>query len=422
MEFTIQKERIHLFSPSVHVWAIATIDGEVQESALQAAVHAAACSHPILCSRVELRSDGTASFVLQDSAPQIDVKPYDIGLTDAIKREEKRPFQIEKGEMVRFLYASRTGKTELLAMMHHLAGDGHSLIILMADILRSLNGGPLALRPMQLLSRDDLPPHPGLNPIMHWMMKSVNARWRRCGKVFSTAEYDAMRRAYADEYESGLLLREIEGDQLSALQRTASDNGLTLGSLLTTAFAASMKDSPSIGIAVDIRPPDFAGMGNYATGISIQAAYDAQLPFLQNARDIHDLIYRKLAKPRDRFFLYEFMNALSPTMIDSIYFTRFGGYANKLSKSVCKMCGYVPEPQGTSISNLGQIKIESEEDWRYRYEALFFLPPYVPNVRRVIGLSTYNGRLTLSLRTPDSNIKAEQACFDAAYRALAALW
>ena len=76
-----------------------------------------------------------------------------------------------------------------------------------------------------------------------------------------------------------------------------------------------------MGIAASIRPEQFTGMGNYATGISIRYRYDTKKDFWKNAQAVHQLIYRKLNNPNKKFFLLKFMDSLEPGLIDSAYFS-----------------------------------------------------------------------------------------------------
>ena len=73
------------------------------------------------------------------------------------------------------------------------------------------------------------------------------------------------------------------------------------------AFAAVLQRGEGIGIAVNVRPEDKVSMGNYATGISVKAAYDDTKTLVENAAVFHDRIYRKLNHPREKYFLHEFM-------------------------------------------------------------------------------------------------------------------
>lgn len=71
------------------------------------------------------------------------------------------------------------------------------------------------------------------------------------------------------------------------------------------------------------------------------------------------------------------------------------------------MCGYTAAPAGVSLTNLKTLRLPDLPEGRYRYGELYFVPPYIPNVRAVVGVSTYNDAMTLTLRTagdPDARL------------------
>lgn len=93
------------------------------------------------------------------------------------------------------------------------------------------------------------------------------------------------------------------------------------------------------------------------------------------------------------------MRALAPTLVDSIYFCRWGETHNPVSEAAASLCGYTDSPSSLSLSNLKRL--EMPDDLSVCYESLYFVPPYIPNVRAVVGMSTFQNTLTLALSAPD---------------------
>lgn len=401
MNHLIQKERIHLMSPCANVAAVAVLPGTVPETALQTALDLAVERNRILCARVEVSPDGTACFT-ESGAPLPALSSYTGGASQLIVRQEAVPFRLDQGETLRFFCQHRPGSTELIAIAHHLVCDGGSLIRFLGDFLAALNGQPLPERPIRLLTPADLPRHPGLNPLMCGMMNRTNRRWARTGRSFFLADARVLPRTPA-----ALTLRKLSGPELDRLKSQAHAWNITLNSLLSAAPTAVMEPGEGLGIAVDVRPREIDGMGNFATGISVKAACDPRRSLEENARRLHGAIQKKLRSPRDKFFLYEFMSAMAPTLIDAIWFTRSGSFQNPLSEAVCRMCGYTAAPAGVSLTNLKTLRLPDLPEGRYRYGELYFVPPYIPNVRAVMGISTYDDAMILTLRTagdPDARL------------------
>lgn len=401
MKSRIEKERIYLMSPCANVCGVAAFAGEIGEDALCAAIEQAVRKNRILCCRVALEADGAAFFEERGEAPHIALEAFGGETERLVLAQDAVPFALAEGELVRFFYWHADERTELVAVAHHVACDGGSMAVLLRDILLALNGQALEEKPLRLLRRDDLPAHPRMNFFLRAMMRRTNANWRRSGRAFTLDERQAMQRAYAAAHPGALAVRRIGAEALETVKRAAHAQGVTVNSALAAACAATMRADEKIGVAVDIRPEKICGMGNFATGVSVAAAYDAQKTFAQNAVQMHAAIRSRLESPREKYFLYEFMGALAPTLIDAIYFTRYAGYRNAVAEAACKMCGYTDRPDGLSLSNLKTIEMPDDPCWPHRMLGVYFIPPYVPNVRGVLGVSSFGGEMTLTLRAQE---------------------
>lgn len=399
MKSCIEKERIHLMSPCANVCGVAVFSGEIGEDALHAAIEQAVHKNRILCCRVALEPEGSAFFEECTGAPAVELKAFAGETERLVLAQDAIPFRLETGESVRFYYRHAAEGTELVAVAHHVVCDGGSMMILLRDILLALNGRQIETKPVRLLRREDLPTHPGLNVFLRAMMRRTNERWRKSGRAFTFAQQAEMQRAYADAHSDALAVRRIGKEQLETLKRAAQTRDVTVNSVLAAACASILPAGEKIGVAVDIRPEEIKGMGNFATGVSAMATYDARRTLVENAGKMHAAIHGALDRPREKYFLYEFMGALAPTLIDAIYFTRYAGYRDTVAEAACKMCGYTDNPKGLSLSNLKTIEMPDDPYWEHRMRSVYFIPPYVPNVRGVLGVSSYGGEMTLTLRT-----------------------
>ena len=117
------------------------------------------------------------------------------------------------------------------------------------------------------------------------MMNRTNRRWAKTGRSFSLADARALPRTPA-----ALTLRRLSGPELDRLKSLARAWNITLNSLLSAALTAVMEPGEGLGIAVDVRPREIDGMGNFATGISVKAACDPRRSLEENARRLHDAI------------------------------------------------------------------------------------------------------------------------------------
>lgn len=199
MNNRIDKERIHLMSPCATVCAAAEIAPVVEESVLRAAIEKVLRAHAILCCRVILDADGEARFA-PNGAPVVSLAPFGGDARALIAAQQNRPFAIQRGELARFFFHSEDGRTRLVCAVHHVTCDGGSLVRLLRALLLALNGETVPAQPVHLLSPEDLPAHPGLNPLLRLMMKRTNRRWQKTGRAFTADDFAAMQRAYAETH------------------------------------------------------------------------------------------------------------------------------------------------------------------------------------------------------------------------------
>lgn len=74
--------------------------------------------------------------------------------TEIVKIIEKKLSAIDRGELIRtFIIPAETG-LQMMIMVHHLVGDGKSLIYFIQDIMNALAGATLNYKPLVLLSGD----------------------------------------------------------------------------------------------------------------------------------------------------------------------------------------------------------------------------------------------------------------------------
>lgn len=90
-------------------------------------------------------------------------------------QNEKIPFAINKGELVRVFLIPSTDKTQIIIMTHHLAGDGKSIIYFVKDIMNALADIPLTYKPLTLLERNL--PQKGLFAAAKLYARYCNHKW-----------------------------------------------------------------------------------------------------------------------------------------------------------------------------------------------------------------------------------------------------
>ncbi len=433
-QYEIRYERTHLFAPAINIAMSLDIQGDVARAQLESAVGAAVRANGILSCKIALWDNGEAFYESLET-PVYSIAATQDSFEEIIARENRAAFDLEHGELVRFYIRKIPGGATLTVIAHHLAGDGLSIAFLIDGILRSLSGEDLEFKPISLLTAEEMPKDSELGGSLQFMLRTLNQKWRNSGRVFNFTDFRRMFEKYWEGRESEIFIHSIEKAQTDALLSAARRHGVTLNTVLTTAilqaadfpgawkrqinplFGRMFSSGPvDAGMAASIRRDGYAGMGNFATGISILYGYDGGMDFFDNAIAVHRRIYEKLDSEAKKYFLLQFIGSMEPTLIDSAYFSAFDGYKDSSAKTVAKMFGYAGRPKGVSITNLGQLPLAASYG-SFAVRSFRFVAPLVPNARRIFGVATHDGALTLTLQVPkDEKLAEEKAFFEQTVR------
>lgn len=209
-----------------------------------------------------------------------------------------------------------------------------------------------------------------------------------------------MSKVYWTNHQSVITTSQIRGTAYQRLIKFSKEKHLTINTLITTALCKAAldcdeTDPQDIGHAVSIRKAGYEGMGNYATGISIQYRYDHNQSFEENAGNVQKLIYTKLEDDQKKYFLLQFMGKMTGSLMDAIYFSSIEGYENKTAKTFSRMFGYDGNPKGISVTNLTRLPI-ADTYGAYRMKDYIFIPPLVLNAKRIVGIASLKDQMEIS--------------------------
>jgi hypothetical protein len=273
--------------------------------------------------------------------------------------------------------------------------------------------------PLRLFQPGDMPAGAKLNPVLGLMMRMTNRRWEKSGKVFSWEDRIRLYEKFWCTRKTEIISREMEGEALSNLLAACRDHHVTLTAAMITALLLCTYGESDVGLAVNIRPEGFDGMGNYASGFSIQYKPDLQKGFWSNAAKVHEHMLKKIKCPGKKFFLLNFMNAITPTLIDAAYYSAFDEFADPSAASMSRMFGYNGKGKGISITNLTRAPIPD----RYGdicLHRIVFVPPLVPNAKRILGIVTIGNRMDVTMQYC-SDYKENQSIFEKTFKLLSSI-
>lgn len=417
----IDKERLWVFSPVNNIAIKAEIKGNITESQLKAAIKNTINHYEMLNQKVLIDDEGVAYFE-KTEIPELEIKPITYEWKDVVLEQQKIPFHIDKGEMIRFFYQLTESGVSLIIIVHHIAGDGISFTYFLQDIIKLLSGIELEYKKINMFDMNSLPKESKLRFPMTFLLKSMNKKWDKTGKIFGFDDYYSMYQKYWDNREAFIDTYSIENEDYDGICKFSKANKLTINTILTTAFIRAAGEESSVGMAASIREKNNTDMGSFATGISVKYKYDESKDFISNASKVEKLIYNKLNNPSKKYFLLQFMSNIAPTLIDAIYFESCTNYSNKTANTFSKMFGYNGNPEGISITNLTRLPIEL----KYKdYELTDFIcvPPLVLNAKRIIGVASLGKKMVLSFHIANNEeLKINRKFFNKAIEYLKNLY
>lgn len=391
----IDTERANLFEPNVYITMLVSLRGNIAKAEIYRAVQTAYRANETTMSKIVLEERGTAFYERMENSGCKTL--YDNRSWETIMCEsEKNPFAIHDGELIRTFIIERTRgegqevTVQLLICAHHLVGDGKSIVVLLRDIVDSLQGKKPVYKPMVLIDKDFLANKSKL-PTGVWLaVKMANRKWEKTERVFTWEDYYDIHRRYWEKQCSDV---EMETYSLEVLKKKCP-RGVTLNSYLITELLRQHSGSKMVGIPLSIREEN-AAMSNQTSGISVKCRYCRNQSFEKNCRRIHKGIYKKLQNEKARYFVLLFTAQLSSTLLDSVVLQTHGCYRNRLSEKMARIMGYIGNRgSNLGVTNLTKIDLPYECD-KFTIEDVVFIPPKVSYSKSVIGIVSYGDRLTV---------------------------
>ena len=382
MRARIETERVDLFDVNVMITMNVRINKEIPFDVLSAAFEKACKVHEVLNSKIVIEASGEA-FYVENASPQNSFAKTPLGLAELIGENEKRRFRLEDGEFLRG-FLSPDG---LVFMMHHLGGDGKSLLYFIETFMRCLAGEECSPVSFRNLTLENLPAKSKLPFFYVPLIRSWNREWQKEKKIFGFQEMDE---AYADfwkDHQTEISIERYGENELSYLLTRAKESGVSLTAWLITNMIKDGKKAMDVGLAVDGRTDQNRSMGNQATGISVQYKYQKGKSFEKNAKAVHGLMQKKLSDDRYRFFVLQFMGRLDDTLKDSLNLEHAGYFHGKTSAKLAELLGYGDKVRDLSITNLTRADIPLKYG-EYEIKEMVFIPPVVSYAKNVIGIIT----------------------------------
>lgn len=380
----ILTERPNLFEPDDYITFCVRIRGKLCAEDLVSAVKAAYEMNESTMSRIVLQSDGNAFYeMLPESGCKVKITQGD--WQEMVRANEKIPFDLKNGELIRSFVIPRKDEFMLLIMAHHLAGDGKALVYFIESVMNALSGVKLEFKPLSVLTREALSER--LPFFVKKYIAYCNRKWQAMGGgVFTWEDYYRLHNSYWKNNSSHIRYRTFSVDETAYIMERAKAIGVSVNSYLVTAFLQENSKNRVVGIPVSIREKGDKSMTNLTSGISISHRFVEKKTFEENARCVHKKI-RKAVK-QNKMFVLQFMAGFLPSIIDGVLLSTHNCVQNPLLKKLAMVMGYAgKQKRDFGVTNLTVLDI--------------------PEVYGIIGVATIGGKMTVAYHGMENNIREQ---------------
>lgn len=304
------------------------------------------------------------------------------------------PLSLERGLPWRARFLPHPSQPGLLFVVHHIVGDGRSMVQLLCAILARLNGQPIAASPLDSPSM-----HAAVTPAHLWQWPAALWRSWRQGRADARAAHGQQVITLAQRRSPRFTTSAIRYHELpcpaDAMKQFARAHHSTQNTLMTAlvanAFlaphAANLHAVAALRISVDLRryypegqAPTF---GNYVSSFTVRARHQPTLA--AQIADIDAQIQQHLARYERRdhalpLTLYEWLPLIGRTR-----------YRQLIAAS--KARGTLPV-LSCHLSNLGSAEFINPKDASVRLQALW---PATVSTALLLGVLSLNGRQFLTV-------------------------
>ena len=401
-------------APYCNVIMMARLSGGANKETIDSALAKARLKYPLMNSRILQDSSGEIEFLYdytQEFPITVNSKHSDSDWIEAGWNEQKKPFDMQNGPLIKFLLLASADTSDLVIICHHCICDGLSLAYLAKDIAFYLRNPDVEVQPLPLpppLSIENLSVRvsPGiignLTGLMAWFL---NRSWSKSKVIFSDHDYQHLYREYWETTDIGLMAVSLPKGITEMLIEKCHAEQVTVNSALTTAFSLAQYDlqgnkEPYLKkalLAIDIRrlfkEPPGGNFGLLAVGNEINLP-SGKGGFWDAAGKFNAEIKKMLADPKKYLTMISPLDSVEPTLLDAIYFTESGYMQNKtatrLKNIVLSKTG--KPKRSLDITNLGVVKDHGDN-----LKTVFFLPILSSNYEKTFGVVTINGEINIVL-------------------------
>lgn len=387
-------ERTFLFDPNVYMTIVVTIEGDVQEEEICEAVKKAYTQNQTTMSKIVLDEQGKIyQEELQETGCKVFVDERD--WQEIMHENERIPFRINEGELVRTFIIPRGKQTDIYLMAHHVACDGSGLLIIAEDILDNLQGKEVEYKPTKVMTEKSVINRGNLTFIEKLALKNVSKKWGKEKRIFGWDVYYKVHEEFWKNRQSEISFTWVEGSKLEAVKEECKKYGVTVNSYLAAKLMQKYPESKKLGIPVSVRGKD-RSISCLISSAPVYSKYDTSKDFAENLLNINETIKKELSSEGAVYRIPQFVAYTDPTLLEAGYIQNVIGYESKPVDSMARILGlYGDERYELGITNLKEIVFPADYD-RFKITGVIPVAPLIATTEKVFTISTYAGKMLIA--------------------------
>jgi NRPS condensation-like uncharacterized protein len=419
----IGSERATIMLP-LNVVMVARINGSIDHSESVAALEKLRTRHPLLAVHVEIDNHESGYFTTDDVtaiAVHVETRDNDDQWISRVEQEIRTPFPMETGPLVRCTLIQSADVSELVLCAHHAVSDGMSLTYLIRDILEQLEKPSDVTEPLipPPINHETVITPPSTNFAAKTIIRLINRIWCKKNLCF---DFNMMKKLHDCYWQKNngfkLLTWQLSESETTRLIRRCRAEGVTVNSAIWAAFLTIQHEVQGsnehfrnwAGLAISTRDklkvPVGESFGFYASSHKVLLKRYQDKSFWNAARIVHKQLKRSI----DSANPFQMLSAtlLDPTILDSLYFSKYGIIPNVISKKLLKKMRWDKINYGFAITNVGRIDIPTEYG-DLKLEAIYGPIVYSDVNEKTVGVITVGNRLSFVMSHDTDIVDTETA-------------
>lgn len=418
----IYTERHILRNPALTILMKISVDGPFDQIRFEKALLRLKNVHPLLYSTVILDHNGVA-YYRENAVQRLELhcarRERQNQWLETAESENKRPFNCEDGPLLRFFVFYSETDFDILAVVHHLIGDGDAIARLLLNVVAAYEGIELSHQEQNLISsQNDFPHSAKPTFLVKTFTQALNKMWDKGEHPrYAEQDFQEMFDNYHQIADIGLCYSTINASEMNELYQSCKKHGITINDAIVTSFIRAMQENhlhPSnkktvVGIPINMRKQlslsTDHSLGNFASAITIKERYNTNHDFWQNAVRIQRKLKSKLKSAKAPWVVLQLYSLMNPLLIDAMYFSAYGTCQDKAAKKAAAMLS-IDNPSSTAISNLGRLNFNCQIGSSHIRDMVFFAPK-APGSYVVLGVATIGNTMQLGFSYDRKKISSD---------------